>query len=99
MKVTGQQKRSDLPQGGLEIPCLMMLEHGDEKIIKKARQLLEEKNFHEAEPSEAEPTDEEPTQNCKNNDTQTPKRKTQSKYHGKIKSTVIQKGKSKKQRS
>ena len=93
VKVTGQRRRSDLPQGGLEIPCLMMLEHRNKKIIRKARQLLEEKGFHEA-----EPIDEEPTQNGKNNDTQTQKRR-QSKCHRKRKSTATQQGKSKKQRS
>ena len=56
VKITGQRRRSDLPQGGLEIPCLMMLEHDDIKIIRKARQILEEKGFHEAEPIDEEST-------------------------------------------
>ena len=97
VKVTGQRRRSDLPQGGLEIPCLMMLEHDDEKVIRKARQLLEQKGFHEAETSEAQ--HEEQTPNSESNDNQTVHEKTQSKHHGKRKSTVTQKGRSKKQKS
>ena len=48
VEVTGQRRRSDLPQGGLEVPCIMILEHKEDNIMKKARQLLEDKGFSEA---------------------------------------------------
>lgn len=48
VEITGQRRRSDLPQGGLEVPCIMTLEHKEEHMIKKAKQLLEDKGFSEA---------------------------------------------------
>ncbi len=48
VKGTGERKRSGLPQGGMEIPCVLLLEHVEEKILNKARKLLSEKGFQEA---------------------------------------------------
>ena len=47
VEIIGPRRRSDLPQGGLEVPCIMTLEHKDENIIKKAKELLG-KEFAEA---------------------------------------------------
>ena len=30
-KITGPHQWSDLPQGGLEVPCTLILEHQDDK--------------------------------------------------------------------
>ena len=47
VEVIGKRRRSDLPCGGLDIPCIMTLEHKD-GMIKKARELLKKKGFPEA---------------------------------------------------
>lgn len=53
--VTGERKRSALPQGGMEIPCVLLLKHANEMIVQKAKKLLSEKGFQET------PVNEEPT--------------------------------------
>ena len=42
-EVTGKRRRSNLPEGGLEVPCVLTLQHDDEKIIDKAKLLLHNK--------------------------------------------------------
>ena len=39
-EVTGRRRHSDLPDGGLNIPCILTLSHEEEKIIDKAKLLL-----------------------------------------------------------
>ena len=48
VEIIGPRRRSDLPQGGLKVPCIMTLELKDENIIKKAKELLGKKGFAEA---------------------------------------------------
>ena len=47
VEVIGPRRRSDLSQGGLEVPCIMTLEHKDGNMIKKAKELLGKKGFAE----------------------------------------------------
>ena len=44
-EITGPRRRSDLPQGGLEIPCILILEHKEDSRIKKVKQLLKSRGF------------------------------------------------------
>ena len=46
--ITGQDG-SGLPLGGLETPCIMILQHMDNNMKEKAKQLLKKKGFSEAE--------------------------------------------------
>ena len=46
-EITGPSRRSDLPQGGLEIPCILILEHKEDFMIKKVKQLLKSRGFSE----------------------------------------------------
>ena len=37
VEVIDKQMRSDLPEGGLEVPCMVTLQHTDEQMIDKAK--------------------------------------------------------------
>ena len=39
MKVTGKRKRSDLPQGGLDIPCTITFT-GQKKLLNKCKKVI-----------------------------------------------------------
>lgn len=47
VKVAGKWERSTLAQGGLDVPCLLKLEHRDKKVLEKAKFLLEKKGYKE----------------------------------------------------
>jgi len=34
-EITGPHRQSDLPQGGLQIPCILILEHKEDSMIKE----------------------------------------------------------------
>ena len=53
-EVVGRRRRSPLPRGGLEIPCILTFEHKEESMIKQAKEVLRRKNFSEAKSIEHE---------------------------------------------
>ena len=40
VEVIDKRRRSDLPKGGLEVPCMVTLQHTDEQMIDKAKAIL-----------------------------------------------------------
>ncbi len=52
-----ERRRSDLPKGGLEVPCILLLEHEVQKILMKAKKLFNNKGCLElVEAPTVEPT-------------------------------------------
>ena len=47
VEVTGKRERSTLAQGGLDVPCRLIFEHQDNKILEKAICLLEKKGYRQ----------------------------------------------------
>ena len=44
-EVTNKQRRSNLPEGGLEVPRILTFKHEDQKMVVKAKTLMKKKGY------------------------------------------------------